>query len=333
MANGYANIPGMLSLPSWQAMMPQNTLPTGQQQQQQQQQPQLPNYPYPQMQSQSMPTGVPGMFPVMQQDPSIAAFSTSLAQAILPAQFLQDAVRLSAPVGSSANDDELLAKALHDTKKNGLTYRRAIENLHGVRTSCLPHKAMSFKDSSLKLIKSQINNHAANLWKDYYLDHKPRIDRLVSSLGDASSEPAKPPVRPPYTTIKPGGEMKKLDSPATSSSHTKRRNSLPKPKPAKAPPKRRTFNSITAPSPTYDSSMPAPNAEVQVPDPPSRSPTPPSRIVPGANGNRYTDEDKEYFIKFISWRLKLEPTLTKQELCEQLSQKVCFIHDGNALWR
>ena len=121
--------------------------------------------------------------------------------------------------------------------------------------------------------------------------------------------------------------MKKLDSPATSS-HTKRRNSLPKPKPpSKAPPKRRTFNSITAPSPTYDSSMPAPNAEVQVPDPPSRSPTPPSRIVPGANGNRYTDEDKEYFIKFISWRLKLEPDLTKQELCEQLSQKVCFIHE------
>ena len=152
MANGYANIPGMLPHPSWQAMMPQNTLPTGQQQQQQQQ---LPNYPYPQMQSQPMPTGVPGMFPVMQQDPSIAAFSTSLAQAILPAQFLQDAVRLSAPVGSSTNDDELLAKALHDTKKNGLTYRRAIENLHGVRTAFLPLKAISFKDPLLKLLADQ----------------------------------------------------------------------------------------------------------------------------------------------------------------------------------
>ena len=71
--------------------------------------------------------------------------------------------------------------------------------------------------------------------------------------------------------------------------------------------------------------MPAPNAEVQVPDPPSRSPTPPSRIVPGANGNRYTDEDKEYFIKFISWRLKQEPTLTKNELCELLAEKVLSI--------
>ena len=142
MVNGFANMSGMLPQTPWQTMMPQNSLPTGQQQQQP---PQLPNFSYPQMQNQSMQTGVPGMYPVMQQDPTVAAFSNSLAQAMLPAQFLQDAVRLSAPVGSSVNDDELLAKALHDTKKNGLTYRRAIEGLHGVRTTYLLSKAHYIK--------------------------------------------------------------------------------------------------------------------------------------------------------------------------------------------
>jgi hypothetical protein len=152
MVNGFANMPGMLPQTPWHAMMPQNTLPTGQQQQQP---PQLSNFSYPQMQSQSMQTGVPGMYPVMQQDPTVAAFSNSLAQAMLPAQFLQDAVRLSAPVGSSVNDDELLAKALHDTKKNGLTYRRAIESLHGVRTTYFLSKSTILKHYSLNLAAGQ----------------------------------------------------------------------------------------------------------------------------------------------------------------------------------
>jgi len=50
----------------------------------------------------------------------------------VPSQLLQEALRMSAPVGSSANDDNLLAQVLYETKKNGKTYKLAIESLHGV---------------------------------------------------------------------------------------------------------------------------------------------------------------------------------------------------------
>jgi hypothetical protein len=85
---------------------------------------------------------------------------------------------------------------------------------------------------------------------------------------------------------------------------------------------RRTLNSITTFTPVFDSKLPQPHADIQIPPPPSRSPSPPTEIQPVKNGNRYTDADKEYFIKFISWRLKGDPSLTKRELCELLSQKV-----------
>jgi hypothetical protein len=62
-----------------------------------------------------------------------------------------------------------------------------------------------------------------------------------------------------------------------------------------------------------------------VPPPPSRSPTPPTDIVVGKNGNKYTEADRKYFIKFISWRLKQDPALSKAELCELLSEKVYFL--------
>jgi len=66
---------------------------------------------------------------LLQQAQNIAGYN----MAFFAPQILQDAIRMSAPVGSSSNDDVLLAQVLHDSTKNGYTYKRAIESLHGVR--------------------------------------------------------------------------------------------------------------------------------------------------------------------------------------------------------
>lgn len=87
--------------------------------------------------------------------------------------------------------------------------------------------------------------------------------------------------------------------------------------------RRNTINSITAPTPVFGGRLPAPNYEIKIPEPPSRSPTPPSVVIPHrGRGNKYTKEDREYFIKFIGWRLKQDPTLNRNDLCELLEQKV-----------
>lgn len=49
-------------------------------------------------------------------------------------QLVQDALRLSmsAPVGSSPNDEPIMIQALYDSTLNGQTYKQALESLHGV---------------------------------------------------------------------------------------------------------------------------------------------------------------------------------------------------------
>ena len=85
---------------------------------------------------------------------------------------------------------------------------------------------------------------------------------------------------------------------------------------------RRTQNSLSAPTAIFDDRLPPPNTEVRVPPPPSRSPSPPRHIVPQGRGNKYTPEDRDFFIRFISWRLKSNPGLTRVDLCDQLAEKV-----------
>lgn len=147
---------------------------------------------------------------------------------------------------------------------------------------------------------------------------------------------------PPVKTVKkpspfmpsPSRPQSNNSSRAASSSHVPqaRRTSVKKerdsPQPlifaakAKAPSKRRTINSITAHEPTLNLKLLPPQADIKLPDPPSRSPTPPTKVVRGANGNRYTQEDKSFFIKFILWELQKDPNLTKHELCAKLAEKV-----------
>ncbi|KAG0696028.1 hypothetical protein DFH29DRAFT_952859 [Suillus ampliporus] len=239
---------------------------------------------------------------------------------VFPQQVMQDFYRLSAPVGQSPNDDSILAQALFNSKQSGRTYRQALEGLHGV------------------------NNHASNLWKDYYLDHHDRFDVLVARLAE-KIQPSKA-VKKPFAST-PASTSATLSASPQRDRERESRKRQPSPTPPlrqSRPPKRSTPTTITTtPSLGYRppkrpratlNSLSAPllptnlppklmplQADITLPPPPSRSPTPPTRIEPGTNGNRYTEEDRAYFLTFISWRLSQDASLTKKELCAMLHEK------------
>ena len=300
--------------------------------------------------SPAIPTGQsPDLLSHQNPSTTLPQASTNMAQtphpfdpaSMFPQHFMQEFLRLSTPVGQSPDDDTILAQALFDSKKNGKTYRQALEGLHGVCQRCRFFGVISD-------LFVQVNSHAANLWKDYYLDHHDRIEMLVSRL-----------TQPPKTIKKPftGSISPPRILPKTSSSQlTQKRNysttsilaptpPLPKRKAVTTsswsqhkgfshtppvngrPPKRlrATVNSLSAPLVTADvRGLTLPQVDIPVPEPPSRSPSPPTKVQLGAHGNRYTAEDREYFIRFITWRLKQDPTLTKRQLCDQLAENVCL---------
>ncbi|TFK36857.1 hypothetical protein BDQ12DRAFT_706092 [Crucibulum laeve] len=242
----------------------------------------------------------------------------------LPQQVLHDAFAMSAPV--EAADEMTLITTLIASKGRGETYKDALNSLHGK------------------------NGHSASLWKDYYLEHKDRLDSWVAKCsrpgGNTAStsnshserEHSSAPILPKdhhrhaiRTTKKPSPTSFKLEelspSPSTVSAPARGRKqtskqstpsmSLPQPTAGG----RSTINSLTAPAPVYGDRLPPPNSEIKIPDPPSRSPSPPTRIIPQGRGNKYTQEDRDFFIKFISWRLKSHPDLTRNDLCNLLAEK------------
>ncbi|KAF9244561.1 hypothetical protein BU15DRAFT_71533 [Melanogaster broomeanus] len=268
---------------------------------------------------QIQPQGYP-MPPQLHQTQTSLPFDIS---SIVPQQIMQDFMRLSTPVGSSQNDDTILAQALSESRQNGKTYRQALEGLHGV------------------------NNHAANLWKDYYLDHHDRFDILVSRLNEQPKTVKKPfasSMTPPHGKEEAASQQvarkrrvspspmrqapKPRGRPSTSSQAAQRRRAAPTThavtnissvlgRPPKRP--RATLNSLSAPLPSYENpNLMPPQVHISLPDPPSRSPTPPTLIQPGTNGNKYTKEDREYFVNFITWRLNQNPSLTKRELSDKI---------------
>lgn len=246
--------------------------------------------------------------------------STFDIASVVPQQLMQDFLRLTIPVGQSPNDDSILAQALFDCKQSGRTYRQALEGLHGV------------------------NNHAANLWKDYYLDHHDRFDVLVARLAEKSQ--TSKVVKKPFASTTASTSVAKSASPLRDRERDSRKRQ-PSPSPPlrqSRPPKRSTPTAIsTTPSlgyrppkrpratlnslsaPLLPTNLPANlmplQADITLPPPPSRSPTPPTRIEAGTNGNKYTEEDRAYFLNFIGWRLSQDASLTKKELCAMLHEK------------
>ena len=178
----------------------------------------------------------------------------------------------------------------------------------------------------------QKNGHSASLWKDYYLEHKERLDAWIALClqADAPKNTAtakKPVVAKPTLKCEPSMSPIVKASPAPTMKQKekikKERTSVTPS--ASIPPRisgRTTQNSLSAPDPVFGDRLPPPNTEIRIPAPPSRSPSPPSHIVPSGRGYKYTPEDRDFFIKFISWRLKGDPTSTRMDHCAQLAEKV-----------
>ncbi|KAG5715650.1 hypothetical protein E4T56_gene488 [Termitomyces sp. T112] len=207
---------------------------------------------------------------------------------VFPPQMMQDPFH--PPVDRT--EENIILQALVESKNRRESYKDALNSLHGR------------------------NGHTSSQWKDYYLDHKDRLDDTIFVY-------LNPPKDALQAIKKPSLSAYKVEpSPARSlPPKPKRQDSV-----QRAPPpttgKRNTINSLTAPAPVFGDRLPPPNADIQIPDPPSRSPSPPTVVIPHrGRGNKYTPEDRDFFLKFISWRLKGDPSLTRNDLCAMLAEK------------
>ena len=143
---------------------------------------------------------------------------------------------------------------------------------------------------------------------------KPRLTSSPTAVASESASRSRPSPVPPRNRGRPKSDSRR--SSAFSASHKVPATGRSQKR------KRATINSITAYSPIQNfRNLTPPHADIKIPEPPSRSPTPPSRVVPGVRGNRYTEEDQIFFIDFISYELKCNPALTKNELAEMLHHK------------
>ncbi|KAF9527803.1 hypothetical protein CPB83DRAFT_855645 [Crepidotus variabilis] len=250
-------------------------------------------------------------------------------------QIMQEAFAMAQPVDSS--DDPTLLTALLNAKRSRRNFKEALNGLHGT------------------------NGHSASLWKDYYLEHKDRIDDWIekciqkeqgkvagpsklqyspytngvaasSSLSNGAGEIHKPPTikkpspasfkREPSPPLrKPGPSRLSTATPPVKSLQKKKAKTLSDTAQPIMSSRRSTMNSLSVDAPMFGSRLPAPNASIKVPLPPSRSPSPPANIVQSARGNKFTPEDREYFIKFLGWTLKKDPDLNRTDLCALLAEK------------
>ncbi|KAL0951396.1 hypothetical protein HGRIS_008092 [Hohenbuehelia grisea] len=219
-----------------------------------------------------------------------AAFAMGMNPMLM--QFLEDATRYNAPVGTYDDDQTLLVDVLHTSAKNGLTHKHALESLHGR------------------------NNHSSSLWKDYYLEHAQRIDKLVAAKSNAGSSKPNGITRPSFSWEKA----------ARNSSNAKARGPKHKTQTAVrsvvSPPakKRPRFSNATE-------SVSRPN-EVSAQ---SRSPTPPTDIVMHANGKAfYTPDERNYFFDLVQRRLSKDSSISRMDLCRELEEKLP--HHTAASW-
>ncbi|KAK6984271.1 hypothetical protein R3P38DRAFT_3105218 [Favolaschia claudopus] len=85
---------------------------------------------------------------------------------------------------------------------------------------------------------------------------------------------------------------------------------------------RKTRNSLASHFPVHSEALPPAHRDIEIPRAPSRSPSPPTQVILlQRGGSKFTEADRRYFIKFIQWRLSNDRTLTRSELCDQLSEK------------
>ena len=156
-------------------------------------------------------------------------------------------------------------------------------------------------------------------FQDYYLDHATRINELIQR-----PKAAKKPIFPPSPTQPKSAppQMKKPPKPQAKSSKSVVARPLAS---------RRSTGDL----PAFGSSVrlashasrklisgPVKHRDVSLPPIPSRSPSPPTIVVQGTHGNKFTADDKEFFVNLMLYELHRDSSLTKSEICSKLADKV-----------
>lgn len=170
----------------------------------------------------------------------------------------------------------------------------------------------------------QVKGHSGHEWKDYFLDHRPRINKLINRIAYPAGT-STPEVFP--FQIQPSRSMQRLHvhstAPPARRNARRRRQPTEKAKATiaikpKASSGRSTINSLTAfPAP------PSASLRLAVPETPSREPSPPTEVVTTSlRGNSFTPADTQFMINYISWEMSHDSSLTKSKLCDMLEVKV-----------
>ncbi|KAH9937055.1 uncharacterized protein B0H18DRAFT_968928 [Fomitopsis serialis] len=287
---------------------------------------------------------------------STSTSQTGLMTASLQS-FLNEALKISNPVGNCPDDDARLARALYESENNGQTFRQALEALNDV------------------------NGHSTMQWRDYYLDHGSRIHKLMNKLAApqvvsqalprpqthlvsppttvASTPAGRPsvsmsqdkehrdehPVFPPPIprSTQPTATISRPVSQSASSRLVDRGRALERPKPSSSSRHRERDLSY---SPECPAKNPRPlrrhqsdedwnlhpnSAEIRLPPRPSRAPTPPTLVVIAKNGlgTKFTEEDKKFFVDFILWEVGKDGSLSKSEVQNRLAQQAPH-HDASS---
>lgn len=209
------------------------------------------------------------------------------------------------PVGMYQSDEEVLVHALKEADGKGLSYKQALEGLHG------------------------INGHLAHQWKDYYLEHARRIN---NSLAEKPQMWAKKPSLDKISSHQHDRRVSfsQQDNSRAGYSSSRRDSASSKHRLDESD---HGHNSDSKRS-RRDSPHGNGKGKQTLYDIPSREPTPPQHPVQYGSREKYTkytDEDREYLIKYANFRLAEDPNLKKTDISHELARKAP--HHSRMSWQ
>ncbi|KIY66163.1 hypothetical protein CYLTODRAFT_423661 [Cylindrobasidium torrendii FP15055 ss-10] len=226
-------------------------------------------------------------------------------------QMMQD------PASAQRRDEEVLLRTLAQATIQRVSFKEALNRLHGT------------------------HGHAANLWKDYYLENKYRLDNQLNNFLSKRQAKIKMEHHTPGASPIPSHVSSQSQIPMNNlamNPFPMRQPSQPQeplpttisPAQIHIPPAARSTSKTDVRRSTNPVQTAPPPPSTASPNPGSRSPSPPTLILPSGRGNKFTPQDKDFFIKFITRRLKQDPSLTRNDLCDLLAEKAP--HHSSQSW-
>lgn len=168
-----------------------------------------------------------------------------------------------------------------------------------------------------------MNNHAANLWKDYFLEHHQRIEAMVQTRRRPFSGAKKPSFRNDRRSHEPAPSSALSHSHSNSPDRTRHDLSS------------KEQGSSTSMKASYRSNGSKPHTSRKRSNTRllSREPSPPTEVVPLQCGRfQYTQEEKDYFFRYVQWRYQQDPSVKKLQICEELYEKVSCFFSPPSIW-